>query len=56
MLNSSFRDDDDYYFGDAKDYPPDKDYSNTKFGGLAAVKPEKIVFLEDLNRLFPKAQ
>ena len=46
-------DDDGYDFVDAND---DDDYSSTNFDKLEAVKPKKIVFSEDLNKLFPKAE
>ena len=54
----SFNDDDDddndyyyyYYFDNAKNY------LSTNFAELEAVKREKIIFWEDLNRLFPKTK
>lgn len=39
-----------------KDDDNAKNFSSINFSGLEAVKPEKIIFLKDLKRFFPKAE
>ena len=48
---SANNDDDD---NDDDDFDNAKNYSSNNF--VEAVKPEKIIFFEDLNRLFPKIE
>lgn len=48
---SIYNDDDKYHYFDNA-----RNYSSINFSKLEAAKPEKIIFLEDLKRFFPKTE
>ena len=65
ISDMSVREDNDDYDDDDDDNNNDKKMiflpiqtnirTSTDFGDVVAIKPQKIVFSDDLNRLFPKA-